>query len=296
MKTLIVNLGPPGDVVRTTVLLRALKDEIYWLTKQKCTDVLLSKKIKRVFIAESESDIKDMKEISFDWTISLNEEIEALNLVKEIKTKKLTGIFLNERNAIDYTNDSSYWFDMSLSSKYGKTKADELKARNKKSLPEILIEMIGAKWDCQEYDLNIKPKEIKGTIGIIKENTGIWPNKRWFYYDALKSELEKEGFKAIFLGIRPTIREHINDINNCELIICGDTLGMHIALALKKKVVALFNCTSPNEVYDYKRMIKVISPLLHKYFYDKKFSEEAIKAIKIEDVKEAIKKILKDIY
>lgn len=292
MRTLIVNLGPPGDVVRTTVLLRELKGEIYWLTKKGCAEVLLSKNLKRVLFLESEDDVQEVRKMDFDLVISLNEEIDALNVVKEIKAKKLIGAFLNEKGEVDYTKESSYWFDMSLSSKYGQTKADELKARNSKPLPQILIEMIGGEWKGQEYDLGIEGRAARGRVGMINLVTGKWPNKGWAYYAELSEILKKEGFDVQFLGKRPSIEEHINDINSCELIVCGDTLGMHVALALKKKVVALFNCTSPDEIYDYGRMVKVVSPLLKKYFYQKDFDEKAIAAIKVEDVQRAIKKVL----
>ncbi len=39
---LIVNLGPAGDALRTTVLLTVLDGDIYWLTKTECAGVLNS--------------------------------------------------------------------------------------------------------------------------------------------------------------------------------------------------------------------------------------------------------------
>jgi ADP-heptose:LPS heptosyltransferase len=115
----------------------------------------------------------------------------------------------------------------------------------------------------------------------------------WLGYDELYGLLEKEGYNVKFLGLRDIIKEHIEDINNCEIIVCGDTFGMHIALALKKKVVALFNCTPPNEIYSYGRMIKLVSPLYEDYFYKKEPSAEAMSAIPIEHVYTAVKELLK---
>lgn len=292
MKTLIINLGPPGDVLRTTVLLSELKAEIFWLTKEKCKDVLNSDKIFKKFFFESQEDIKSIKEINWDIVISLNEELEALNIVRELKTNRLIGVFIDSQGKIDYTEDSKYWFNMSLSSKLGKQEADTLKFLNKKSYPQILIEMIGKKWHEQEYDLNMEVKIGKG-IGLIKETTGLWKNKGWAYYDNLKKILEKDGYCVRFLDLRPSIKDHIEDINNCELIICGDTLGLHISLALKKKTIALFNCTSPNEIFGYHRLTKIVSSELKKYFYQKEFSQEAISAITLNEVYSAVKKVLK---
>jgi len=294
MKTLIINLGPAGDVTRTTLLLRELEGEIYWLTKNNCKDLLNSEKLTKVFFLEKQEDLDILKDLNFDLLINLNEEIEALNIIKEIKHKKLIGFYLNNKNKIDYTSTFSYWYDMSLSSKLGKKEADRLKFENKRSINQISIESIGKSWIGQEYDLGVVPK--KGTpkkIGLINLSTGIWKNKQWAYYNDLADLLSKEGYKVEFLGFKPTIMEHIEDINDCELIVCGDTLGMHLALALKKKVVVLFNCTPQNEIYGYNRMKKIVSPLCEKYFLQKTENKEAQNAITLEEVYSVVKQALK---
>jgi len=88
------------------------------------------------------------------------------------------------------------------------------------------------------------------------------------------------------------IKKHIEDINNCELIVCGDTLGLHLSLALGKKIVALFNCTPSQEIGEYPYLEKIISPKYDKYFFRRDFSEEAVNSIKVEDVYSRVKKIL----
>jgi heptosyltransferase II len=293
MKTLIIKLGALGDVMRTTVLLNVIDGEIYWLTKKDAEDLLRSKKIKRRFFVDSGQDVEEMNSIKFDRVISLDEEPKALDILKSLSYDEIVGIFSDNNGKIDYTDDSKYWFDMSLSSKFGKRRADELKKLNRKSVPQILIEMLGFKWKGQEYDLGIIPRDISKKIGIIKISTGVWQNKQWTGYDTLFHKLKDEGFEVSFLGIRRTIGEHIEDINRCGVVVCGDTLGMHIALALKKKVVALFNCTSPDEIYGYERMTKIISPFYDKYFYVKELREEAISAIGVGEVYLAVKKALK---
>jgi heptosyltransferase-2 len=294
MKTLIIKLGALGDVVRTTVLLRELGGEIHWLTRGNATDLLGSSKIKKVYFFEDGKDKEMMEKEEFDLIVSLDEEREILEFLKKLKTKRIIGIFLGKDGKINYSPDSKYWFDMSLSSRLGKEKADELKKINRKSVPQILIEMIGKNWSGQEYDIGISSKKSRGRIGLINVSTGTWPNKAWYGYNELAELLKKNKQDVIFLGMRQTLMEHINDINGCEAIVCGDTLGMHIALALKKKVIAIFNCTSPDEIYDYGRMIKIVSPLYEKCFYSKEFSREAIEAIKAQEVYEAVKKILKE--
>ncbi|MBM3230110.1 glycosyltransferase family 9 protein [Candidatus Pacearchaeota archaeon] len=293
MKTLIINIGPPGDVLRTTVLLSALDGEIDWLTSSKCKEVLLSKKIKTIYFIDSPPSIENLIKDKYDVVISLNEEEKAMKILPLIKHTKLIGVY-PEKMKVFYTPESAPWFDMSLVSTFGKQKADELKMNNKKTLQEMLLTMVNKKWINQTYDLGIKPsKKLTGKVGMINVATGLWPNKNWAGYEQLAEQLKQEGIIVNFLGIKPTITEHIHDINQCDLIVCGDTLGLHIALALKKKVVVLFNCTSPYEIYDYGLAIKIISPKLKEYFYKKEYSLEATTAIDVATVYQAVKKQLK---
>ena len=291
MKTLIINTGPPGDVLRTTVILKELEGDIFWLTKKSCEDVLNSKLIKKIFYIEK--DLEILNKIEFDLVLSLNEEIEILQKIKKIKYKKIIGVFLNNENRVDYTYESKYWFDMALCSKLGKVKADQLKAENRKSYQQILLEIMGKIWKGQEYNIDILPNYYSKKIGLININTGIWENKSWTGYDEIFIRIKKElNIEPFFIPLRPRIIDHINDINECQIIICGDTLGMHIALALEKKVITLFNCTSPHEIFDYGRMIKIVSPTYEKYFYQKKYSKEAVDSIKVDIVFDSLKKLL----
>ena len=298
MKTLIVKLGASGDIVRTTVLLNELKSEVYWLTSDYNTDLLKSKKIGKLFVFENENDLRELEDMEFDLILSLDEEMATLEFLPNIKTRKLVGHFLNEEGKVDYTSECNYWLDMSMvSKKYSREEANKIKFLNEKSIPQIITELVfgGESWKEQGYDLGVTPKpleEIKGIIGIIDVAEGKWPNKYWGGYKKLKQMLEKEGYKVISLRLKPTLGEHIDDINGCEIIVCGDTLGMHLALALRKKVVAIFNCTPPNEIYGYGLMKKIVSPLLEKYFLKRTNDKEAQNTVSVSEVYGAVKGLL----
>jgi heptosyltransferase-2 len=49
------------------------------------------------------------------------------------------------------------------------------------------------------------------------------------------------------------LHAYMDWINSCRLLVTNDSLGLHIALALKKKVVVLYGPTNPNETYFYGR-------------------------------------------
>ncbi|MEK6875334.1 MAG: glycosyltransferase family 9 protein [Nanoarchaeota archaeon] len=308
MKTLIIKLGALGDIVRTTVLLNNLDGEIYWLTKYNAKDLLTSKKITDIFFIDNPDNsiknmVEELKNIEFDLIISLDEEKEALNFLKNLKSNKIIGVYLKNNGDIDYTTESSYWFDMSLSSKLGKEKADDLKFENPYPVPQILVEMVFGKgsWKDQEYDIgySINTEDNRETrkkfkIGLINISETKWPNKFWGGYGDLYRTLREKGENVSFLNLKPTLKEHIEDINSCDIIVCGDSLDMHLALALKKRVVAIFNCTPPIEIYGYKRMEKLISPLLQKYFLKHTNDKEAQSAVNLEEVYASVNKILKD--
>ncbi len=50
---------------------------------------------------------------------------------------------------------------------------------------------------------------------------------------------------------KENLKEYIEWINSCETIITQDSLGMHIAMALDKRVIALFGPTNYMEIYPY---------------------------------------------
>lgn len=292
MGNLIIKTGALGDVLRTTVLLRELKGENYWLTSRSALPLLTSRKIKETFLVESKEDTDKLRKMSFDNVISLEEDESLLHLVQELEKKKLIGLYLNEKGEIDYTPESSPWFDMSLVSKKGIEEANKLKRENTKPVQQLLVEMVGGKFENQDYDFIVPKKSDR--IGLVSSTGRVWPNKMWAGFTELFALLNKEGYDVRFLGKRETLEEHISDIKSCDLIVCGDTLGMHLALAMKKKAVILFNCTPHQEIHDYGRAIKIVSPLCDKYLYKKGFDRDAINAIKPSQVFEAVKTLLEN--
>jgi heptosyltransferase-2 len=49
------------------------------------------------------------------------------------------------------------------------------------------------------------------------------------------------------------------EINRCDVVVSGDSLGMHMAIALEKHVVAWFGVTCPQEIDLYDRGLKVLA-------------------------------------
>ncbi|MBC7849569.1 MAG: hypothetical protein H7Y31_07530 [Chitinophagaceae bacterium] len=294
---LIIKTGASGDVLRTTPLLRVF-DSVSWITSTYNLDLLPQPGS----FLNAKASIDDLPATilnhQYDWVISLEESPEAANLASQLSTKKLTGVYQTPAGEIAYSADSAQWFDMSLLSAYGKQKANELKKQNRKSYQQLLFEMTGIAFHGEQYilpwesDLKVSSQS---PIGIEKRVGRQWPNKQWVGYAQLEELLTIAGHTTISFQQRPTIQDYISDICKCKLVVTGDTLAMHIALAAGIPCIALFNCTSPHEIYDYQLLTKVVSPLLDEVFYQTEEITAAIQAIKIDEVLNAVDDALRRI-
>jgi heptosyltransferase II len=287
-KTLILKLGALGDVLRTTPLLHVLPRGVIWVTSTKAAPLLEQNPlIERLCLFENLD--ASLIEEPFDLVINLEDEIAVSRLATQISASRRLGPRMSE-NGITYDEDSRPWFDMSLSSRFGKEKADQLKRENRKSYQDLIFAMISKKFEGQEYILQTPNgvKTVPALIGIEQRVGDVWPMKQWNKFDSLAHELEHRGFSLKFFEQRLRLQQYVEDIQECEVVVSGDTLAMHIAIALKKKAVAIFTCTSPQEIYDYGRLIKVVSPLWERYFYMRQYVSEAADAIPLARVLGAV--------
>lgn len=285
---LIIKTAATGDVVRTTVLLHVLKDNIYWVTDVQNIFVFPAD-FSNLRLIDSENFPTELYHIQFDLIINLEESISLAQRISSLRFKKFIGVYWNN-NALDYTPDSAPWFDMSLISKLGEKKANELKKQNTKTYQDLLFAMLNIQFSGEPYVIFRTPINIKKNIKIgIETRTGArWPNKGWHGYDELKQILLRDGFEVINFEQRNNVRDYFRDIDQCTLIITGDTLAMHVAIGYAIPCIAIFNCTSPDEIYDYDVLQKIISPMLEKVFYNTHYFREATRAVSIDEVLNAV--------
>jgi heptosyltransferase-2 len=280
-----------GDVVRTTSLLRVLPAAVTWVTSALAAPLLRGNPyIDRLHCIENSQDLLIGDE--YDLVINLEDDPAAAKLASDVKKRTMVGAYMGE-HGITYTESASDWFDMSLISRFGKAKADELKMRSRKTYQEFIFAMIGRPFRGEEYVLNMPLTKLpEGNLVGLEARAGeVWPMKRWNKYEELAERLKGARFKIKIFEQRERLVDYADDINECEYIVCGDTLAMHLGLALRKKVVAIFTCTTPHEIYDYGRMIPVVSPLYTRYFYRRDFVPEAADAISTDSVFNAVRQM-----
>jgi heptosyltransferase-2 len=151
---------------------------------------------------------------------------------------------------------------MGLISRFGLEKANELKKANNRTYQDLLFQMLGLEFTRQEYVFPFKNKRPKIPIrlGIESRAGDRWPMKKWPGYEQLYNSLSSLDVEFTFFNQRPMLEAYINDVNDCDILLTGDTLCMHLGLALKKRVIALFGPTSADEIFDYGRLTKIVSP------------------------------------
>jgi heptosyltransferase-2 len=283
MNALIVKLGATGDVVRTTTLLGSLPGEITWLTEQKNALLLqgLARSV-RCFPWEERDCCRDR---IYDLVINLEDTPGVAKFASDLEHRRLWGACAGPDDTVGYTEDARDWFDLSLISRFGRERADQLKLQNRSTYQELIFNGLGLRFSGEKYVLpQVSPSPLRGDIAIAAEAGAVWPMKKWAYYDELKRALASRGFIVNVLPTRQTLLEHLADVQGHRVLVSGDTLPMHLALGSGVKCVSLFTCTSPWEIYDYGIQTKIVSPLLEEFFYKRGFDQRAITAIGLDEV------------
>lgn len=239
-----------GDVLRTTVILHYFKsDDVTWLVDEKAYLLLKNNKyINRILIYNLETVLQLQRE-KFDTVVNLEKVPGICSLSDSISAWRRFGFRFNENKgtALAYDNAEkvlSLCFNL-----------DE-KRKNERYWQQALAHMIGKEWKGEEYILGYKPKTTKEKydVGLNWAVGNKWPNKALpkKHWKKLEEIIGKEYSISWQRGLN-NLYEYINWINSCKLIITNDSMGMHLAIALKKKIIALFGPTSSKEICLYKR-------------------------------------------
>ena len=306
-KILIIKLDAIGDVLRTTSILKPLKQKypdsyITWCTKKNARELFRENNyVDDIIIVEEDAHTRLFVE-EFDIVINLDSSKMSSALATLAKGKDKKGFTLDEKGSvIPMSPEADYWLQMSA--------FDDVKRKNKKSYQRIIYEVAALKDDIALPILRI-PDEVlelkkshllrKGfnpkfkTVGL---NVGVgtkWPNKGWPLENwvNLCSLLKENENLNIFLlggpdekitlqklydkfnfcvdtGFDNNFNEFAAIINFCDVVITADTFALHVATALSKKIIAMFGPTSEAEVELFGKGIKIHPEEECKCFYNK---------------------------
>nr|MBM3254158.1 glycosyltransferase family 9 protein [Candidatus Omnitrophota bacterium] len=313
-RILIIKLGSIGDVLRTTPLLYGIKNKypeshITWLTNSESVLMLEGNNlIDRLLVYNLDSALRLQVE-EFGIVINLDKEKNAASLAELIKAKEKFGYGLNkEGNLYPLNREAEYGFSLGLLDelkfRVNKKSYQEIIFETiglAFGNEEYILNLDKSQKNFRDNFLNkrsLNKNDFK--IGL---NTGcglVFPYKKWTesgfteLIDILdrklnvkilllgganeemrnKEILSKTTAKILDTGHNNNLKEFIAIVDCCDLIVTADTLALHLAIALKKKVVALFGPTCAQEIELYGRGIKIISQKKCAPCYKKECFEE----------------------
>lgn len=243
-----------GDVLRTTAILNYFKsDKVSWLVDEKAYAFLENNPcIQRILVFNLESVLQLQRE-RFDTVINLEKGPGICAFSDSINAWRRFGFrFDADKGAAQAYDGAEKVLSLCLDL--------QEKKDNFRFWQEALASMIGKKWkERDEYILGYKPKSaVKYDIGFNWAVGDKWPNKSWpkKYWKDLERSLKKKYAVSWQKGLN-NLYEYMDWVNSCRLIVTNDSLGMHLAVALKKKIVVLFGPTSSKEVFLYGQGVKI---------------------------------------
>ncbi len=269
--------------------------QITWVTLPEVVPMLQGiRQIDRLLSYNLETVLR-LEVESFDELYCFDKEPKATALAMQIRAKRKAGFGMTEYgNVMPLDRGSEYTFELGINDALKfrlntKTypqlifECAGLPYRDPQEyvFPDFSAEIESARSYLEQ--LGVRPGELK--IGL---NTGagtVFATKKWTEhgYAGLADRLVRSpGARVLLLGgpeeqernsriaaaahyplvntgTDNTIRKFAGIVGNCDLLVTGDTLAMHIAIGLKVPVVVILGSTCHQEIELYGRGAKVVS-------------------------------------
>jgi heptosyltransferase-2 len=292
---LIVKLDAVGDVLRTTAILHGLRErypssEITWITRRSALDVFENNTlVDQVLAYESTEAILRCAVQEFDVVINLDTASESAVLASHVKGKQKLGYGLDQKgNVFAFNPEAEVWMEMGAFDQRKKKNT-----RTYQELMLEICGLAGTKKEII-LNLSQREKEFAASFargknlltGSVKLgiNTGAsprWQYKQWTMegFEALLRTVVAETDWTVLLyggpyevdrnaklasinpariidtGANNSLRQFFALVSLSDVFLTGDTLALHVATALKKKIVAYFGPTSIAEIDSYESQI-----------------------------------------
>lgn len=299
-RILIIKLDSPGDVLRTTAILPGLKEkyphaQITWLTRAEAIPFFEGNiYVDRVFDIAQAALVLETDE--YDTVINLDAAPLSSRLASAAAGKEKIGFVYDPRGFVYPANpESEEWFLMGVFDDVKKANQKTYQSIMLKICglrpSDYSIQYFLKPEDMAFANMFAGQNGLNNDDMVIGLNTGAggrWEKKKWTEegfiefikilrrkYPQIKmllyggpGEVSRNkriaagtGGGVIDTGCNSSIRHFAALLNLCSLLVTGDTMALHLALALKKKVVALVGPTSAAELELYERGIKITADL-----------------------------------
>ncbi len=291
-RILIVKLDALGDVLRTTSILPTLKkisqeSHITWLTAPEAVPLLSSNPMIDEILTTDPKSLARLQLEKFDLILNPDASKGSCAIATLAAGDDLRGYCLDHQGQVRPVNlEALEWLEMGgrddLKRENRRTYQDHLHQICKldPAGQEIVLQLEPhAEKEALEFASGVDLDLEKPIIAFNTGSSSRWPLKQWGISswldlalrikeetDAqvilLGGELERErnawlvertGDWLIDTGADHSLPGFFGRIGLCDLLVTGDTLALHAALGLKKRVVALFGPTAPWEIDLYSR-------------------------------------------
>lgn len=302
-KILIINLDAMGAVLQTTAMLPAIKRKyprchISWITERNAYRLLENNPyVDAVYVWDPESWLV-LQNIDFDIVYSADKSRRSCAFAGAVSAKEKLGFGLNKNGVIVPLNreaEYSYLLGLDDALKFHRNKKFGTEILQEAMRLEFRRDEYVLNLSDEELQFCEKYKRESGLANggtVVGFNTGcsyLFPNKKMTIeqHVSLINQLSAvEGIKLVLVGgaedternaeivrrvgdkVRSTpttegVRRGICYENICDVIVTGDSFGMHVAIGLKKYVIAWFGLSCWSEIDIYERGVKLIPEGLH---------------------------------
>lgn len=299
MAILIVHLGALGAVVRSTSLLKAIKRKypgamITWVTDAPAHHLLKNHPgIDRVLTTQ-ESDLLQLSALQFEVALVIDKSLKAAGVVQRTTVDHVVGFNINPKNGaiVPATEAAKELWSLGLSNQ-------KKFFENTKPETQLMIEALElGPFKRDDYWLPLTESENaeakqrrvqwqQNKKHILGLNTGcspVIPYKKLSipFHRQIIERIQKDfpdtsivllggpedternqqiakDLNVISTATESGLRDGLISVAACDTVITGDSLGMHMAIAQQKQVVAWFGPTCAHEIDLYDRGVKILT-------------------------------------
>jgi len=327
----IVKLAAAGDVLRTTAVLPPLKrsypdSQITWIADNGALPLVAGHPLVDRALPFAFDTWITLSAETFDLVLSLDKEPRAAAFAAGLEAGERRGFAPTRWGTLEAFNEGAQ-YDLDLG------RSNDMKFRqNRLTAPEIFCRTAGLPYGGEPYELRVPDASIGRARAFLAQlelsepavglNVGAGPvfaNKAWTidgYADLARRIAADLGGSAVVLGGQGDrdrmegviersdgaavdggtheLLDFAAVVGSMDATVTGDTMGLHIAVALGVPTVAIFGPTAPQEIDLYGRGRKIVTTVDCAPCYARSCdrSPTCMDAVSVDEVFEALREVL----
>jgi heptosyltransferase-2 len=297
VRVIVIGLEALGAVVRFTTILPAIRRKypdchITWVTQAPAEQILLHHTQIDRLLTTTQNDLLALSALTFDIAFVLDKSLKSSGILKQTTADLVFGFIADSYTGaiMPATSAADELWEIGLN--------DQKKFfENQKSEAQLICESLELEYKRDEYSVHFTDLELKDIehrkkswsaygetlIGINTGCSGVIPYKKLSIEshrilikklmsmtgvrivllggkeDTIRNQQIGQGFDLVQSETDQGLRDGMKSIAACDVIVTGDSLGLHLGVALKKWVVAWFGPTCAHEIDLYGRGSKILA-------------------------------------